>query len=249
YRNRTYLAFRSADRHEPDESAEIVVVSSSDENHWRAETTLALGSEIRHPKFLHLHDELFLYASTLSNHEYIVDPRAGVVTSRKNGVWSSVSELDLPGQVVTQVGKDAGMPLMVVTLGAHSPFEFGASPPAVRVLTTADGYVWQTLTGQDDSGMAAGATSASFSREEDGNSLGVINRSVNGSATGTTFVCLSTDRTPNDWNCKSTPLNLWNPSTFRVGTYSYVLGGLAVDVDGPRPERANRDLPATFARV
>src|SRR5690606_28193805 len=44
FQGRTYLAYRSAQRHEPDVSAEIIVVSSNDEKLWRRETTIAIGS-------------------------------------------------------------------------------------------------------------------------------------------------------------------------------------------------------------
>ncbi len=251
YRERTYLAFRSASRSEPHADASIVVISSSDERRWQHEANIALGTEVRDPAFLVLDGTLFVYANTLGSHRYSLQPQNVVVANKSGETWSAPRELDLPHQLVTHVGNDGGRPLMVVRQGAHSPFELKGHPSSVRILTTSDGYRWDPLAGQDDTGMNAGTTDATFSREEDGNAFGVVNRSLNGAQPGQTFVCLA-DSDAAGWDCTPTPLALSNPTTFRLGLHTYVLGGVAVDASAAQqvePTSALGDLSLAYARV
>lgn len=75
YRNRYYVAFRSAAHHFPTRSAVIYLISTPDFKTWKFEHRFSTGNDLREPRLLVFKEELLLYCFEGGNKIYEFDPQ------------------------------------------------------------------------------------------------------------------------------------------------------------------------------
>ena len=64
---RVFLAFRTGPSHFAHTDVQMYVVSSTDQKNWRFETNIALGTDVREPRFLSWQGKLHLYFAVLGS--------------------------------------------------------------------------------------------------------------------------------------------------------------------------------------
>lgn len=65
-------------------------MSSTDEQHWRFETSFATGSDLREPRFLSLGTRLFLYLSRLGSDPFAFEPQGFSVSELDGGRFGAL---------------------------------------------------------------------------------------------------------------------------------------------------------------
>jgi len=141
-----WLAWRTAPSHFASATARLEVVRSDDGGQrWQAETTIALGRDVREPRFLIWGDRLLLYAFEAGTDPKRFEPgRVLVVEHTPNG-WTEPRFVSPPGCVVWRVRMLAGRPVMSVYRGAETLFTRHPEPLRVELWTSHDGFGWNPL--------------------------------------------------------------------------------------------------------
>jgi len=143
---RRHLAWRTAPIHFASAAARLNVVSSDDEGTtWAAETTIALGRDVREPRFLSWNGRLFLYFFTLGTTWYRFEPDRVFVTERTRDGWTDPEPISDPGVVEWRPRILGGVPVMSVYLGAETTYSTHPEPTRVELWTTDDGRAWRPL--------------------------------------------------------------------------------------------------------
>lgn len=104
YKDRFYLAFRTAPTHFASKKAVLYIVSSADLENWSYETGIKYGCDIREPRFAVYHDTLNLYFFTGGTNFFKFDPHE-VLVSRSAGKkdWSTAQSIQMDGFVPWRV--------------------------------------------------------------------------------------------------------------------------------------------------
>lgn len=100
YRNIYYLAFRTAPSHFASKKAVLYVVSSTDLKTWNYETEVAMGCDVREPRFSVFRDTLNLYFFRGGEKMFRFEPKE-IFVIRKAGQekWSEKQSINLDGFV------------------------------------------------------------------------------------------------------------------------------------------------------
>jgi hypothetical protein len=98
YKDRYYLAFRTAPFHYASVKTVMYVVSSKDLENWDYETEIHLNRDLREPKFAVYHDTLNLYFFTGGTSMFTFEPhQLMMVRSIGGNFWSSPESSNLNG--------------------------------------------------------------------------------------------------------------------------------------------------------
>ncbi len=213
---RRYLAWRTAPHHFAHRRARLHVVSSDDGgDSWKYETTIALGRDVREPRFLALGAELFLYFFTLGSTWYRFEPdRVHATVRGAGGTWSSPQPISEPGVVEWRPRILAGTPTMCVYTGADTTYSAAPEPTKVEVWTTQDGWSWIPLD-PDHPVSHVGGTETDLVEAPGGGWIGVTR--LEGPAGWGSDVVRSASGRPDDWETRRYPCKLDSPYVFRAG--------------------------------
>jgi hypothetical protein len=100
YHNKFYLAFRTAPTHFASKKAMLYVVSSTDMENWNYESEVAMGCDLREPRFAIYHDTLNLYFFRGGTHMFKFEPKEVLLCRKsKAGAWSAPVSVNLDGFV------------------------------------------------------------------------------------------------------------------------------------------------------
>jgi hypothetical protein len=104
FKDRYYLAFRTAPTHYASKKTVMYIVSSKDLENWDYETEIHLGRDMREPKFAAYHDTLNLYFFSASTSIFKFDPQQLLVCrSLGNHFWTAPASVELDGYVPWRV--------------------------------------------------------------------------------------------------------------------------------------------------
>jgi hypothetical protein len=146
HEGRRYLAWRTAPIHFASAAARLNVVSSGDGGRtWNAETSIALGRDVREPRLLSWNGRLFLYFFTLGTTWYRFEPDRAHVIERTAAGWTEPEPISEPGVVEWRPRLLGGVPVMSVYLGADTTYSAHPEPTRVELWTTDDGRAWRPL--------------------------------------------------------------------------------------------------------
>jgi len=211
---RRYLAWRTAPHHFAHRDAKLHVVSSGDRGDtWEYETTIALGRDVREPRFLSLNGSLFLYCFTLGSTWYRFEPDRVLACMRVVDGWTEPRPISDPGVVEWRPRMLDGVPTMCVYKGADTTY--GANPQAttVEVWTTTDGWTWAPLDPEHPVSHTGG-TETDLVEAPGGGWVGVTR--LEGPDGWGTDVIRSTGGRVDDWETRRFPFKLDSPLVFRV---------------------------------
>lgn len=230
---RIYLAWRTAPDHFASRQTLIQVASSEDERTWRLERTIARGTDLREPRLLSLHGSLFLYMTELGQDRLSFEPHGVFATElRRDGTWSEVASIGLPGYVAWRARVDAGTPHMLAYRGGANIYRFNGQPLNVDLLTTRDGWHWQPVDPSHRSVYVGGGSEADFALDRRGALYGVI-RNEAGDASGFgSKLCVAPPGRLSAWRCTSDRRKFDSPRVFERDGEIYVLARRNVSPDG-----------------
>lgn len=142
---RRYLAWRTAPTHFASSEAMIHVVSTTDGESWRFETTVALACDVREPRFFVFKGELFLYFFTLGVDWRRFEAGAIHVTRLIDGTWTTPVAISDGDCVVWRVRQLDGVPVMTMYRGSTEMYSNDPVVTTVEFWTTDDGLAWRPL--------------------------------------------------------------------------------------------------------
>ncbi len=100
YHDKFYLAFRTAPTHFASKKAMMYVVSSADLENWTYEAEMAMGSDLREPRFAVYHDTLNLYFFRGGKRMFRFEPQEVLLRQKSaTGTWSATQSVNLDGFV------------------------------------------------------------------------------------------------------------------------------------------------------
>ncbi len=222
---RVFLAWRTSKDHYASDASAIHVVSSTDETSWRFEATVALGTDVREPRFLALNGSLFLYLSRLGTDPLKFEPKGVSCVERKaDGTWTKPEEIYKPGFLAWRTRTERDVPYMVGYMGGANIYLFNGEPLTVELLTTADGRAWKGKN-PDAPGVYTGGGSETDFAITDARQLVAVIRNEAGDATGWgSKVCHADLADLARWTCKSDPKKYDSPYVFRHDGEVYLVG-------------------------
>jgi len=233
---RLFLAWRSAPNHFASELAEMWVVSSADHgNRWDFESRIALGTDVREPRFLSIGGELQLLFFEAGTDPLRFEPRALRRCFRRGDFsWTEPEVWHLPGEERPVVPWDVKVRGNTAWLTGYAGPHYGGGEDALDVLfyRSRDGRDWQPV-GAQGSVYRGGVSEVAFEFANDG-SLHAVGRNEDGDESGFgSQLFWSGAALPGEWNhlSHSDPERYDSPELFAHGADLYLAARR--DVGGP----------------
>lgn len=234
YGGRLHMAWRSAESHFASAKARMFLVSSADGGEtWQHEQTLALGTDVREPRYLAAGRRLLFHLFEAGSSPLAFDPRHMWRTERLGaGQWSKPVKFGRPKEVPWAMKWRGGRGWMTSYVGNHYNME-GPGTMDVLLRTTADGVTWRPVDSARPSSYHGGVSEAAFEFDAAGG-LWAVTRNEDGDSTGFgSHVCFAPKGDLANWGCskKSDPERYDSPWMFRHGQQIYLVARR--DVGGP----------------
>ncbi len=217
WKDRVWLAWRTAPTHFASPEARIEVVSSAASDgslldaSWRHETTLAVGADLRECRFVVWRGQLLLYALELGTQPLRFEPRrthllinGGSGFGPPQAVWESATVPWRPRVI------DGRLVFFVYT-GADKLYSSRPEPTEVEVWTSDDGIDWTPMR----PALHHGGTEFDAARLDDGSLLGVT-RLEGPQHWGSSVMCGRLDEL-GSWAESHDARKFDSPNVFRVG--------------------------------
>jgi len=174
FKKKNYLAFRSAPYHQPNNQAEIVIFSCTQQDKWQMEKRFSIANrDVRDPKYIVYKHSLHLYFGLVRNHKYRKQPIGTLHTSLlKNRKWSKLEPVYERGFLPSRVHILNNQLYMCAYLwNTRSPFISKAV-----ILTSLDGKNWKEKT--DFGKLASEGTESDCFLMENGTLLWLIRQDL-----------------------------------------------------------------------
>lgn len=167
FKDRFYVAFRTAAHHFPSKSAIIYIMSSPDLNDWKFEHKFQTGNDLREPRFLILNDELFLYCFEGGKKIYEFDPQHIWLSNvnKNTGKWEDQIIEKLDGFVPWRLKVYNDKALLSAYWGKDL---YGNHQGQLRLFESTDGKVWTALSDKPQVDLT-GAEEGEFEFDNEGN--------------------------------------------------------------------------------
>ena len=140
---RRWLAWRTAPSHFASQAARLEVLNSDLGGSWRHEFTVALGRDIREPRFFSWGERLLMYAFEAGTNPRRFEPGRIMAWELEADGWSEARYVSPPGCVVWRVRLLDGRPVMSLYRGAETLFTPHPEPIRVELWTSDDGFDWR----------------------------------------------------------------------------------------------------------
>jgi hypothetical protein len=233
FKGRMYLAWRTAPTHFASAETLMHVISSADLGEsWRAETTVALGSDIREPRLLHIHGELQLLFFQGGTNPMAFEPQKIWATSLEgNQQWSAPVVVNEEPVVPWDIKLRDGALWMTSYAGEHYT---GGENPTIELYfsRSLDGRQWEPV-GTEPTVYTGGVSEAAFEFDAAGD-LWAVTRNEDGDASGFgAHLCTAPSDQLGQWDCpeQSDPERYDSPEMFRHGDDLYLVARR--DIGGP----------------
>lgn len=225
HEGRYFLAFRTAPSHFASDKTVMYVVSSADQATWELETTIALGTDVREPRFLSHRGRLFLYFAKLGKDPLKFEPQGTFLSEYQSpGHWTSPSEwTDQPGFIPWRLRVVGGTAFMIGYTGGENIYETDGEPLFVKWLKSDDGLAWEPVVPGQATVEEGGGSETDWTYLDDGAVIAVT-RNEAGDATGWgSKICRADADSPGDWQCVADPRKFDSPLVFRDGRAVYLV--------------------------
>lgn len=167
FRGRFYFAFRTAPTHFASRKTHVYVLSSADRQAWRLEKTVALGADIREPRFLAMDTALYFYCFEAGKSPLTFAPRhIWGCHLGGNGRFGELRDIGWDGFVPWRLRRRGDTMYMSVYDGRNL---YNAQHKGeVRLLLSRDGYDWRPISASPQTGDKGGEE-AEFIFDAEGN--------------------------------------------------------------------------------
>lgn len=174
---RLWLGLRTAPTHYASASARLEVLVSDDEGvTWALDRTIAMGRDVREPRFVSWQGRLLLYWFTAGTSGTRFQPDVIWVSERSvDGGWDEPEAISPPDCVVWRVRPVDDQLCMTLYRGAGSLFTARPVPLSVELWTSADGRAWRPVDPVHPE-VHAGGAEADFIQLPDGRVTAVVRK-------------------------------------------------------------------------
>ena len=213
---RTFLAFRTAPNHFASTDARIYVVSSDDDTHWRFETEVAEGVDVREPRLLSLGDRLFLYFAVLGSDMFAFEPKEMMATSRTaDGKWVQPRAVYKPGFIPWRAKSIGGRAYLSAYGDGRHIYNRDGVPLQVHWLMSDDGWSWRPAVPGQATVIQGGGSETDFEIVDGGAVVSVIRNEAGDASGWGSKVCRAEASTPGTWRCRTDPRKFDSPLLFQ----------------------------------
>jgi hypothetical protein len=250
HEGRTYLAFRTAPTHFASDQTRLYVVSSDDERHWRLETDVGLGRDLREPRLLSWNGQLHLYFAVLGTRMLHFEPDKMMGIERlRDGAgtisWSAPRDVYRPGFIPWRTRVLDGRPYMATYGDGRHIYTRDGIPLQVHWLTTDDGWDWRPVVPGHPVVLTGGGSETDFIDAPGGGIVAVVRNEAGDAQGWGSKICSGGSASPADWTCTSDPRKFDSPLLFRHGDAVYLIARRHLRRDGAY-DLGLRHLPAAL---
>jgi hypothetical protein len=252
HQGRLFFAFRTAPNHFAAEETVLYVVSTTDEKTWTFETSFALGTDLREPRFLVVGDRLFLYFAVLGSNLLAFEPQGTRVSEQLGGCqWTAPEAIEpvpapdfIPwrGRVV-----DGEAQLIGYTGGAQIYDVTGQAALDVHWLRTSDGRSFEPVVGNDGVVLHGGSSETDLALLDDGGLVAVSRNEAGDDLGFGSKICTAEPGALGDWGCTADPKKYDSPLVFRHEDDVWLIGRRNLTADGHYDLGHDDDPPETQA--
>ncbi len=219
FAGRYFLAWRTARFHFASDDARMVIVSSTDRERWTHEASFDLDRrDLREPRFLDLNGRLFFYFFEAEDNPRGFTPLSMRAAERRgDGTWTESRPIFEPGHVVWRAKVRNGRAYMCSYRGDRLYDDLGVAGKP-RLLTSTDGYNWESISGDTSPVPYPGASECDFEFDDQGNLVALVRVEARGA-----LVCTAPATRLQRWDCTPTPYRHDSPLLFRHGNTFYAI--------------------------
>jgi len=244
YGDRVFLAFRTAPHHFASADAALYVVSSTDEKSWTLEHKIALGTDVREPRFLVLGGRLLLYFAELGSNPLSFEPRGiRMVERRGPGAWSDPVRVYEDDFIAWRTKVVDGRAYMVGYKGGQNLYNGSRAGMEIHWLTTDDGSRFRPVVPGKPVVETGGGSETDFVFVDGGAVLAVTRDEAGDAAGWGSKICRAEAGALADWRCVVDPKKYDSPLLFRRGADVYLIARRNLTASGDFDLHL-RDMPA-----
>jgi len=216
HRGRLFFAFRTAPYHFASPDTALYVVSTADQEHWTFETTIAIGTDLREPRFLAIGEQLFLYAAVLGKNVGFFEPQYTLVSEYLGPAeWSEPERVLDDGFIAWRTRTLDGVPTVFGYVGGENIYETDGEPVRVSWLTTEDGRAFSPAVPDQPVVLEGGTSETDAVRLDDGALIAVSRNELGDELGWGSKICRAAADAPGDWQCAADPRKYDSPLMFR----------------------------------
>lgn len=234
YKERYYLAFRTAPSHFASKKAVMYVVSSADLETWQYETEFALQRDVREPRFAVYRDTLNLYFFTGGTKPMRFEPNE-VLLARKagNGSWSAQQSVNLDGFVPWRLRIRADTLYLSAYYGRG--LYKGSHHSNLRLFYSTNGTGWHTLSTEPQIDIL-NAEEGEFIFDKKGDMYATVRLEGTGA-----LVCKAPARNLSNWQQRRTKAKYDSALLFEHNDDIYLISRRNVDGDMDKVKNRKND--------
>lgn len=146
FKDKYYIAFRTAPSHFASKKTQLHVLSSLDLKSWQHETSVYMASDLREPRFFIFQDELYFMYFKGGTKMFRFQPQGIFLTklNENNKAWEEAQELDIPlGYVPWRIIPHQDK-LYLSTYDGMNEYKLDV-PAEFRLFVSEDAYTWQAI--------------------------------------------------------------------------------------------------------
>lgn len=228
---RLFLAFRTAPTHFASPDTRIYVISTDDvelerdDPAWRFETEIALGTDVREPRFLAWNGRLILYFAQLGANPTDFEPSGMLRTEYQGpGSWTTPEPTFEPGFIPWRFVIHDGRPVLSGYIGGEAIYDPQAEPLQIFLLTTEDGDSWVPLDPAQPVVFEGGGSETAIAYDARGDLYAVI-RNEKGDADGFgAKICRAPGGDVTAFTCALDPRKYDSPLLIAQGDALFLVG-------------------------
>ena len=216
--DQVFLATRLSKDHFASSDTYLFVFSSRDEQTWQFEARFSVGSDLREPRFLSFHGELFLYFAKLGASPLAFEPQ-GMLMSKRLGPaqWTMPQGLYRPDEpyIPWRAKARRGSAWLVTYRNGEHIYDFSGLPMTIELLRSEDGQSFSPLRSEQPAVLRGGGSEADFEFDDRGDLYAVV-RNEAGDETGFgSKICTAAAGALSSWRCTTDPKKYDSPLVFR----------------------------------
>lgn len=234
YKERYYLAFRTAPSHFASKKAVMYVVSSADLETWQYETEFALQRDVREPRFAVYRDTLNLYFFTGGTKPMRFEPNEVLLTRKAgNGSWSAQQSVNLDGFVPWRLRIRADTLYLSAYYGRG--LYKGSHHSNLRLFYSTNGTGWHTLSTEPQIDIL-NAEEGEFIFDKKGDMYATVRLEGTGA-----LVCKAPARNLSNWQQRRTKAKYDSALLFEHNDDIYLISRRNVDGDMDKVKNRKND--------